>query len=61
MGIPHYWKQRAMKALQSNRIRKLKKDHPEAFQEWVSGKSDTLRIGDRKLRIVPVRGNQKKD
>ncbi|MET0090379.1 MAG: hypothetical protein ABW068_10235 [Candidatus Thiodiazotropha sp.] len=50
-----------MKALQSNRIRKLKKDHPEAFQEWVSGKSDTLKIGDRKLRVVPVRGNQKKD
>ncbi len=50
-----------MKALQSNSFRKLKKDHPDAFQEWISGKSDTLKIGKKKLRIVPVRSNKSKD
>jgi hypothetical protein len=50
-----------MKALQSSNFRKLKKDHPDAFQEWMSGKSDTLKIGKRNLRIVPVRSKKTKD
>ena len=55
------WKQesRYMKALQSENYRKLKKTNPDAFQEWIAGKSDTLKRGGIKLRIVPVRNNKK--
>jgi hypothetical protein len=48
-----------MKALQSDNYRKLKKKHPDAFQEWIAGKSDTVQKGTKKLRIVPLRSNKK--
>ncbi|MCG8082918.1 MAG: hypothetical protein JAY73_18075, partial [Candidatus Thiodiazotropha taylori] len=50
---------RFMKALQSDNYRKLKKTNPDAFQEWIAGKSDTVKKGGVKLRIVPVRNNKK--
>ena len=45
-----------MKALQSDNFRKLKKSDPDAFQDWITGKSDTVKKGGKQLRIVPVRG-----
>jgi hypothetical protein len=48
-----------MKALQSDNYRKLKKTNPDAFQDWISGKSDTVKKGGVKLRIIPVRHKKK--
>jgi hypothetical protein len=48
-----------MKALQSDNYRKLKKNNPDAFQEWISGKSDTVKKDGVKLLIVPVRHKKK--
>ncbi|WP_155523046.1 hypothetical protein [Candidatus Thiodiazotropha endoloripes] len=48
-----------MKALQSDNYLKLKKTNPDAFQEWIADKSDTVKKGGVKLRIVPVRNNKK--
>lgn len=48
-----------MKALQSDNFRKLKKSDPDAFQDWIAGKSDTVNKGGKRLRIVPVRSNKK--
>jgi hypothetical protein len=50
-----------MKALQSDNFRKLKKSDPDAFQDWIAGKSDTVKKGGKRLRIVPVRSNKKAD
>ncbi|WP_155523028.1 hypothetical protein [Candidatus Thiodiazotropha endoloripes] len=48
-----------MKALQSDNYHKLKKTNPDAFHEWIADKSDTIKKGGIKLRIVPVRNNIK--
>ncbi|MGD8912560.1 MAG: hypothetical protein PVI97_06050 [Candidatus Thiodiazotropha sp.] len=50
-----------MKALQSDNFRKLKKSDPDAFQDWIAGKSDTVKKGSKRLRIVPARSNKKAD
>jgi hypothetical protein len=50
-----------MKALQSDNFRKLKKTNPDAFHDWIAGKSNTVKKGSKNLRIVPVRNNKKTD
>lgn len=48
-----------MKALQSDNYRKLKETNPDAFHDWITGKSNSLKKGTKKLRIVKVRNNKK--